>query len=148
MAGFFTRGIRSHQEVGKLKKVAVNGGGVMTICDAPGGTGGSWGEDGSIIAPLRWKGGLSRVSAAHGNPEPLTTLKSDELATAGLRYYLVGRPFSLLPGQDTVSMKPESVLTHSQPGGPGCYRKELSTDGMCRADISCLYVTVSCTQRR
>ena len=37
---------------GKLKKISVLGGAAVTICDAPGLRGGSWGEDDNIIATL------------------------------------------------------------------------------------------------
>ena len=49
---------------GKLKKIPVTGGPVVTLCDAPLGRGGSWASDGRIIASLNSSGGLSSVSAA------------------------------------------------------------------------------------
>jgi Tol biopolymer transport system component len=60
---------------GKLKKISVNGGGTITLCDAVNGRGGSWADDGTIVfagnsAP---GSGLSRVSASGGKEEPLTT---------------------------------------------------------------------------
>src|SRR4029453_17515935 len=33
----------------KLKKISVSGGAPITLCDAPSGRGGSWGEDGMIV---------------------------------------------------------------------------------------------------
>jgi Tol biopolymer transport system component len=63
-----------------LKKTSVEGGAVIVLCAAPGGRGGSWGEDGAIIAALGLRGGLSRVSAAGGQPTPLTPLQSGERA--------------------------------------------------------------------
>jgi len=60
---------------GKLKKVPVNGGAAVTLCDAPlGARGGSWGLDDTIIFPPARRTGLSRVSAAGGSPQTLTTL--------------------------------------------------------------------------
>ena len=59
----------------KLKKISVLGGAAITLCDAPSvrGTGGSWGDDGNIIATLGGAGsGLWRVSAAGGTPQALT----------------------------------------------------------------------------
>jgi serine/threonine-protein kinase len=70
---------------GKLKKVAVSGGSVVTLCDAPDGRGGSWAEDDSIVflpvgtANAGSGGGLLRVSSAGGRPEPFTTIGEDEL---------------------------------------------------------------------
>ncbi len=57
---------------GKLKKVAVQGGAAITLCDAGEPRGGSWGEDGNIIFTPAFDSGLMRVSFAGGTPQPLT----------------------------------------------------------------------------
>ena len=62
---------------GKLRKIAVEGGAPVTLCDAALGRGGSWGEDGYITAALFATGGLSRVSASGGTPQPLTNLTGE-----------------------------------------------------------------------
>ena len=56
----------------KLKKISVEGGAAVTLCDAPLGVGGSWGDDGNIIAALDWNSALSRVPADGGTPVPVT----------------------------------------------------------------------------
>ncbi len=61
---------------GMLKKVPVEGGATVVLCNAPNGMGGSWGEDGTITAALNVIGGLSRVPANGGAPSPLTELDS------------------------------------------------------------------------
>jgi serine/threonine-protein kinase len=58
----------------KLKKVSVAGGAANILCNAPLGVGGSWGEDGTIIAALNIVGGLFRISADGRAPAPLTKL--------------------------------------------------------------------------
>ena len=58
----------------KLKKVSVQGGAVVTLCDASGDRGGSWGDDDSIVFAAGNREGLSKVSSAGGKPQPLTTL--------------------------------------------------------------------------
>lgn len=58
----------------KLKKISVQGGAVVTLCDAPNDRGGSWGDDGSIVFAAGDREGLSKISSAGGNPEPLTAL--------------------------------------------------------------------------
>ncbi len=63
---------------GKLKKIAVTGGSVVTLCDAPNGRGGAWGEDGTIVFLPNTAGSLMRVSSAGGMPEPLTSLAEGE----------------------------------------------------------------------
>ena len=62
---------------GMLRKISVNGGAPITLCDAVSPfMGGSWGDDGSIIASLNPRGPLSRVPSAGGAVEPVTELKS------------------------------------------------------------------------
>ncbi len=61
---------------GKLKKVAAEGGAVVTLCDASTGYGGSWGDDGSIIAALNYSSFLSRVPSSGGEPMPVTKFNS------------------------------------------------------------------------
>jgi Tol biopolymer transport system component len=55
---------------GKLKKVPVAGGQAVVICDAPDARGGSWSEDGTILLSPNNAGGLVRVRASGGPPEP------------------------------------------------------------------------------
>ncbi|MFN0172196.1 MAG: protein kinase domain-containing protein [Bryobacteraceae bacterium] len=62
---------------GKLQKISVEGGAAVALCDATRGFGGSWGEDGHIVAALGSAEGLSRVPAAGGAPQPVTVLKGD-----------------------------------------------------------------------
>ena len=50
-----------------LKRVATSGGGVVSICPAPAGRGGWWGEDDVIV--FASPAGLSRVPASGGTPE-------------------------------------------------------------------------------
>ena len=45
---------------------------MVTLCDARFPAGGSWGDDGTIVFTPDDKGGLYRVSANGGSPEPLT----------------------------------------------------------------------------
>ena len=59
---------------GKLKKISVDGGGALTLCDAPSLRGASWGEDGAIIASLSFDSGLSRVPSSGGKPAQILAL--------------------------------------------------------------------------
>jgi serine/threonine-protein kinase len=68
--GFFSRG--------KLKKTRIDAGEPVTLCDAPAGRGGAWGEDGQIIAALETQRGLSLVPAEGGSIATLTTLAPGE----------------------------------------------------------------------
>ena len=62
--GFFAQG--------KLKKIAVTGGPVQTLCDASNGRGGAWSAAGVIIFAPNLTGGLLKVSTTGGIPEPVT----------------------------------------------------------------------------
>ena len=70
--------VASGTGVNSLKRVSVFGGPSVTICDLPldggfQGVGASWGADDTIIFGSTLVGGLWRVSASGGEPEPLTT---------------------------------------------------------------------------
>jgi serine/threonine protein kinase/WD40 repeat protein len=62
----------------KLKKVPVQGGAPVVICDARNARGASWGDDDNIVFAPDLRGGLVRVSANGGVPRPLTELKAGE----------------------------------------------------------------------
>jgi Tol biopolymer transport system component len=59
---------------GKLKKVPLSGGAPIVICDAIDPRGGSWGEDGNIVAALDSSARLWHVSANGGKPTPILDL--------------------------------------------------------------------------
>jgi serine/threonine-protein kinase len=60
---------------GSLKKISVDGGVPIVLCEAPGNSrGGSWGEDGKIILALSTAGVLSSIASSGGTPTPLTEL--------------------------------------------------------------------------
>jgi serine/threonine-protein kinase len=58
---------------GKLKKILVEGGAPVTLCEGAG-PGASWGDDGNIISALGPASGLFRVPSAGGTPKPVTQL--------------------------------------------------------------------------
>jgi serine/threonine protein kinase/Tol biopolymer transport system component len=64
---------------GKLRKISVEGGAEVVLCDGSSSyTGADWGEDGNIVASLRISSGLSRVPSAGGTPTPVTELVGEE----------------------------------------------------------------------
>jgi eukaryotic-like serine/threonine-protein kinase len=63
---------------GKLKKVPVDGGTPVTLCEAPIGFGGSWGPDGTIVFSPATGSGLSRVPAAGGPPTRVSQVNSEK----------------------------------------------------------------------
>jgi len=64
--GFFARG--------KLRKVDIGSGVSVTLCDAPSGKSGAWSAAGVIVFARNTTGGLFRVPAHGGTPEPATGL--------------------------------------------------------------------------
>jgi serine/threonine-protein kinase len=66
------------QAQGKLQKIQVEGGAAIALCDASALIGGSWGEDGNLIANLTGPGGLSRIPSSGGAPTPVTELAKGE----------------------------------------------------------------------
>ena len=77
---------------GWLKKVSLQKGEVIKLCKADLGGGGSWGEDGNIIAAVDIFG-LSRIPSAGGAPTPVTKLAPGEV---------VHRWPQVLPGRKAV----------------------------------------------
>ncbi len=66
----------------ELRKVPVSGGTPLTLCKVTRSRGASWAPDGTIVFAPNPSSGLFRVSAAGGEPQPLTTLdKSKKEAT-------------------------------------------------------------------
>ena len=62
---------------GELKKVPSAGGTSLTICKVDRSRGASWGADGTIVLAPSANSGLFKVSAAGGEPQPLTTLNAE-----------------------------------------------------------------------
>jgi serine/threonine-protein kinase len=63
---------------GALKKILVNGGTAIRICDALEMRGGSWGDDGNIVFTPTNRSPLYRVSAGGGTPQPITKFAAGE----------------------------------------------------------------------
>jgi len=57
---------------GKMKKISIQGGAAVTLCDAPAARGASWGEDGWIVISPNQTSGLWRVPETGGTPHVIT----------------------------------------------------------------------------
>jgi serine/threonine-protein kinase len=57
-----------------LRKISVQGGAPIVVCDANSARGGDWGEDGTIIFPTQFTSALYRVPATGGTPTQATHL--------------------------------------------------------------------------
>lgn len=61
---------------GKLKKTFLGGGAPVVLCDATDSLGGSWGDDGFIVAAIE-RQKLSRIAATGGRPEVILDLSKE-----------------------------------------------------------------------
>jgi eukaryotic-like serine/threonine-protein kinase len=65
---------------GKLRRIDLTGGAVLTLCDAPVGRGGSWSTNGTIVFSPQFTEALFQVPATGGMPTAVTQL-SDKFTT-------------------------------------------------------------------
>jgi len=108
--GFFTED--------KLKRIDINGGNPVTICNATLARGGSWGRNGEIVAALAYNGGISRVSATGGTPVEITQV--DNKVYSSHRW-----PFLLPDGKHFLYV----AVNHSAPNSPDTAVFVASLDG-------------------
>ena len=123
----------------KLKKISVQGGASVTLCDAPSEYGASWGEDGTIFAALSLVSGLSRVPAAGGRPKSLTKLSKGEathrwpqiLPGGQAILFTASTTFSVMENASVEAMSLESGVTKTVVTGGyfGRYLPENGTRG-------------------
>ena len=105
---------------GKLKRTALSGGPVQTICDAGLGFGGTWNHDGVIIFAPTDHDGLFQVAAAGGAPSALTALQNGESYHRSPSFLADGNRFLYFADPDTVYLgsldgrPPKRVLTTEQ----------------------------------
>jgi DNA-binding winged helix-turn-helix (wHTH) protein/Tol biopolymer transport system component len=90
----------------KLRKVAVVGGESVGLCDAPLDHGGTWTEDGKIIAAMSASGELSSVPAAGGTPRPFSDFRAEPPEVTNHR-----RPVALPGGRGTLFVSGTGVAT-------------------------------------
>ncbi len=63
----------------KLKKIAVQGGAPVTLCDCPYGSGASWGDNGDIVMALNaGPAGLARIPSGGGTPTGVTEVSKEK----------------------------------------------------------------------
>jgi len=105
---------------GKLKKISVTGGAAVTLCDVPNGRGGSWAEDGTIVFQPNITGigrGLSRVSAAGGPFQTLTTLLEGEANQRWPQMLPGGRAVLYTAAVSAANNSDANISVQSVPGG-------------------------------
>ena len=78
---------------GKLKRLTLNGGPPVVVCDAPPGGGGAWAPDNTMVFAPGPNAPLSRVPSSGGKPEVVTTLADGELGHRWPSFLPDGRHF-------------------------------------------------------
>ncbi|MBI4909591.1 MAG: serine/threonine-protein kinase [Acidobacteria bacterium] len=102
---------------GKLKKISVQGGSPVTLCDALLVRGASWGDDGNIIAALGSSVPLSRIPSTGGTPVTITKLNPGE-RTHRQPYVLPGsRAVLFIADSGTADYDNANIDALSLPGG-------------------------------
>jgi Tol biopolymer transport system component len=104
---------------GKLKKISVTGGAAITLCDAPNGRGGAWGEDGTIVFAPDRQTHLVRVSSSGGAPAPLTTLDTGEVTQRWPQILPGGKAvlFTSLSPSGDFNFEKANLVVQSLPAG-------------------------------
>ena len=98
----------------KLKKIAINGGIPIPLCDAPGSfSGGQWIEGKTIIFSTLWGGGIMKIPDSGGTPEPLFNRKTTFSTETGTILEVPVLP-TMLPDQENVLFTDISDLQNMQ----------------------------------
>jgi len=90
----------------QLRKVGIETGETVTLCEAPVDHGGAWTEDGQIIAALSASGELSIVPASGGAPRPFSSLKGERPEVTNHR-----RPVALPGRKGTMFVSGTGIAT-------------------------------------
>ena len=96
----------------RVKRVSVEGGAPVTVCEAPNFRGASWTDNDTIVLAPHMFGGLVRVHAAGGQLEPLTSLAETEIAHAWPQVLPGGRAVLFTGGAaDAPNVQARSLVT-------------------------------------
>jgi serine/threonine-protein kinase len=103
---------------GKLKKVSVTGGAPITLCDAPNGRGGTWGDNNVIVfQPNNVPGApMMQVAAAGGAPAKVTAPTEKDLHR--WPQLLPGAEAFLYTVTETASFDDGNIVVQPLAGGP------------------------------
>ena len=102
----------------KLKRIDLGSTSPVSICDSDSGRGGSWNQDGTIVAAMSYNAGISRVPATGGVPTPITTV--DNVKYSSHRW-----PWFLPDGKHFLYL----AINHNAPASPDTGVFIASVDG-------------------
>ncbi len=95
----------------KLKRIEVSGGTPVTICASTLGRGGSWNQDGTIVAALSYNTGISQVPASGGTPVPVTTADGATYSSHRWPWFLPdGKHFLYIAVKHNAPTSPETAV--------------------------------------
>jgi len=95
----------------KLKRIEVSGGTPVTICGSTLGRGGSWNQDGTIVAALSYNTGVSRVPASGGAPTPVTAIDGVHYSSHRWPWFLPdGKHFLYIAVKHNAPSSPETAV--------------------------------------
>jgi len=95
----------------KLKRIDIGGGTPIDLCDSQLGRGGSWSQNGEIIAALAFTGGISRVPASGGTPVQVTTVDNQKYTSNRWPWFLPdGKHFLYLAVNHNLPAGPETAI--------------------------------------
>ena len=100
----------------KLKKISVEGGAAVTLCDVGLPRGGSWGEDGNILFANQ-RTPLLRVSSSGGTPRSATDLKNGEVTNRFPQLLPGGESFLFTASLDNNSWEGATIEVQSVKSG-------------------------------
>jgi hypothetical protein len=111
---------------GKLKKMPVNGGASIALCDVSAPRGGAWADDGTIVFAPASTSSLFRVSAAGGKPEPTTKLAQREVTHRWPQLIDRGKAVLFTSSASNGQYEDANLVVQQLPDGP---RKVVVTGG-------------------
>jgi serine/threonine protein kinase/dipeptidyl aminopeptidase/acylaminoacyl peptidase len=95
----------------KLKRIEVAGGAAVTICESALGRGGSWNQDGTIIAALSYNTGISRVPASGGTPTPVSNVDYNTYSSHRWPWFLPdGKHFLYIAIKHNAPTSPDTAV--------------------------------------
>ena len=102
---------------GKLKRIDLNAGSALTLCDAPAGRGGTWNSQGTILFTPSVLGGMQQVPAGGGSPTEVTSTAGTPVTSHRWPQFLPdGRHFLFLGVQQEDGRDQSVVLLGSLAG--------------------------------
>lgn len=115
---------------GKLKRIDLDGGPPLTLCDAPFGRGGTWSPKGILVFSGRFRAGLSQIPAIGGTPTEVTKLDPSKHTTHRWPHFLPdGEHFLYLAANHTLPEGEHTGLYFTSLGqGQGRFLLPTSTD--------------------